>query len=264
MDNENRMEPINLLLSREELLFALNLLEAQFIPGLDPDPLGELTAEQRPLALTVAGRALRARELAQVQENGEWLLHNDLLTAIGGCAYAQSLISVYHWSPTADTPARYFGHIRGNNIVAHTRPEDVLHRFTLLPSREQLASQVLAFCGYDNGAASPTLELSLPAAALGQVRELAVAGERAKAEETLAEHSVAPDTAKAFVDILAASPKISILQTLKQQEEGAVQKQDLTLLQNDHQAWLIIAFPETMQVKTVTKSELEALLTESL
>jgi hypothetical protein len=264
MDNENSIEPINLLLSREELLFALNLLQAQFIPGLDPDPLGELTPEQRPLVLTVAGRALRARELAQVQENGEWLLHNDLLTTIGGCAYAHSLISVYHWPPTADTPARYFGHIRGNDIVAHTRPEDVLHRFTLLPSKEQLAGQVLAFCGYDNGAAPPTLELSLPAAALGQVRELAAAGERAKAEAILADHEVAPDAAKAFVDILAASPKISILQTLKQQAEGAVQKQDLTLLQHDHQAWLISASPETMRVKTVTKSELEALLTESL
>ena len=267
MANENAGQPVNLLLSREELLFILNLLQAQFIPGLDPDPLGELTPEQRPLALTVAGRALRARELAQVQTDGEWVLHNNLLAAIGSCAYAQSVISVFHWPPNGgDTPTRYFGHIRGDDIVAHTRPEDVLHRFALLPSQEQLMAEILTLCNYENGVAATTLELTVPSAVFAEVRELA-GGDTAKAVELLVSHGATSETAKAFVDTLAGSPSVSILQTLKQQEDGAVQKQDLTLLQSGHQAWLIIASPDEaapLRIKSTTKAELRAALAKGL
>lgn len=262
MDNDNA---VTLLLSREELLFALNLLEAQFIPGLDPDPLGELTPAQRSLALTVAGRALRARELAQIQSNGDWLLHNDLLATVGGCAYAQSVISVYHWAAMAETPARYFGHIRDSLMIAHMRPEDVLHRFTLLPSREQLLAQILAFCEYEAGVDSPALELTLPAAVFGPVRELAAAGDLSKAVELMGAHAATPETAKLFAETLAGSPRISILQTLKQQGDGTVQKRDVTLLQNNNRAWLIIAAPDEggpLQVKSTAGDELQRLLAE--
>jgi hypothetical protein len=267
MDNENAVESVSLLLSREELLFILNLLEAQFIPGLDPDPLGELTAEQRPLALTVAGRALRARQLAQVYADGEWILHNDLLTAVGASAYPQSVISVFHWGANADTPARYFGHIRGDDVVVHTRPEDVLHRFALLPSTEQLMAQILSWCEYEHGTAAAVLELTLPSAVFAQVRELAAAGSTAEAAELLVNQRVEPEPAQAFVDTLAHSPKVSILQTLKQQQDGTVQKQDLTLLQNGRQAWLIVASPDEaapLRVKSTSKDELQALLAEGL
>lgn len=267
MPNENAVESVNLLLSREELLFALNLLDAQFIPGLDPDPLGELTPEQRPLALTIAGRALRARGLAQVQANGEWVLHNDLLAAVGGCAYAQSVASIFHWTPNAGTPARYFAHIRGDNIVAHTRPEDILHRFALLPSQAELMAQILALCNYKNGNGSGKLELTVPGAAFVQVRELAAGGDTAKAVEMLQGHGAAPAAAKAFVDTLAASPSVTILQTLKQEGGQAVKKQDLTLLQSGQHAWLVIAAPDDnapLQIKSTSRADLEALLAEGL
>jgi hypothetical protein len=266
MDNGNTTALTQLLLSREELLFTLNLLEAQFIPGLDPDPLGELTAEQRPLALTIAGRALRARELAQVYPDGEWILHNNLLTAIGACAYPQSVISVVHWTPDADTPERHFGHIRGDEVVTHTRPEDVLHRFALLPSREQLMAQILAWCEVEDVDAAP-LELAVPGATFAQARELAASGNTAAATELLVNQAAAPEPAKVFVETLAGSPKVSILQTLKQQADGTVQKQDLTLMQNGHQAWLIIASPDEaapLRVKSTTKDELQALLAGGL
>jgi hypothetical protein len=267
MDHENATESINLLLSREELLFILNLLEAQFIPGLDPDPLGEFTSEQRLLALTVAGRALRARELAQVYASGEWILHNNLLTAVGGCAYAHSVISVVHWSSPGDAPARCFGHIRDTDIVIHARPQDVLHRFTLLSSKEQLLTRLMAFCEYHEAAAAAALELSVASAVFGQARELAATGQAAQAIELLVGQGAVSEAATGLVDTLAGLPKVSILQTLKQQEDGAVQKQDLTLLQNSHHAWLVTASPDEtalLQAKTTTKTELETLLAAGL
>lgn len=267
MANDNTIELVNFTLSREELLFTLNLLEAPFIPGLDPDPLGEFTPEQRALALTVAGRALRARELVHVHNGGEWVLHNALLAAVGSCAYAQSVAAVVHWTAQADTPTRFFGHLRDNAVVIHTRPADVLHRFALLPSKEQLLTQTLAFCHYENGVSGPDFELSVSGAVFAQVRELATAGETTRAVELLVAQAVASDAATALVNTLAGSPQISVLQTLKGQGDGSVQKQDLTLLQNGQMAWLIIASADetaSLRIKTTTKDELQGLLAEGL
>ena len=88
MNDKNEFEPVDLLLSREELLLLLDLLQANTIPGLEVDPFGELNDAQRQLAIVWAGRALRARELAQLNEAGELMVHDDLLTAVGTCAYA--------------------------------------------------------------------------------------------------------------------------------------------------------------------------------
>ena len=269
MNGQKSLEPINILLSREELLFVLNSLEADFIPGLDMEPRGELTVAQELFAMTVAGRALRARELARVQAGGELEIHTALLTMVGVCAYSQNVIFVYHWPANAETPRRYFGHIRGNDVVAHTRPEDVLHLFSLLPSKEQLINQVLTLCQYADVPASGSLEFSAPSETFAQVRQLASAGEVEKAVNLLINNSVATDTAKTFVDTLARSPRVSIMQTVKQPGDGTLQKRDFTLLQNGQQAWLAIASADPaagapLQIKTTTKDEIQTLLVEWL
>jgi hypothetical protein len=269
MNGEKPLEPINILLSREELLFVLNSLDADFIPGLDAEPQGEITVAQELFAMTVAGRALRARELARRQASGNLEIHTALLTMIGVCVYSQNVLFVYHWPTNAETPTRYFGHLRGNDIVAHTRPEDILHLFSLLPGKEQLVNQVLAVCQYEDVPALQSLEFAAPSDAFAQVRQLAGAGDVEKAINLLINNSVAAETAKTFVDTLAHSPRVSIMQAVKQPGDGTVQKRDFTLLQNSQQAWLAVAPAETtagglLRVKTATRDEVRALLGEWL
>lgn len=269
MNGNNTSEPIHFLLSREELLFVLNLLQAGFIPGLDNDPLGELTPEQQAFANTVAGRALWARELTQLHSDSQWVIHNNLLLAVGGCAYAQRIISVYHWPVNSTLPTRFFGHLWENNIVTHTRPADVLHRFSLLPSKEQLISQVLAVCDLEDGSASPHQELAVSSGDFVKIRELAGAGDTTGAVGILVTNGTLPETAQAFVSTLADSARISILQILDQVANGTVQKRDFTVLQNSQQTWLI-STPASdtddapLSVKTTTRDEVTALLSEWL
>lgn len=269
MNGNNTSEPINFLLSREELLFVLNLLQAGFIPGLDNDPLGELTAEQLAFANTVAGRALWARELAQLHPDGQWVVHNNLLLAVGGCAYAQRIISVYHWPADSAFPRRFFGHLRENDIVTHTRPADVLHRFSLLPSKEQLISQVLAACDLEDGSTSPPQELALSRGDFVKIRELAGAGDTTGAMDILVTNRTPPETAQAFVSTLADSARVSIMQILDQPINGTVQKRDFTVLQNSQQTWMISAPTSDtddapLSVKTTSRDEITALLSEWL
>ncbi len=269
MNNENTQQPINILLSLKELQVVLDLLDTDFIPGLDTDPLGNLTPEQQSLALTVAAHALQARELVHAQKGGTWVIHNTLLTAIGVCAYSQNTIFVYHWPTNADAPVRYFGHIREDDIVAHTRPKDVLHLFSVLSSKEQLVDQVLGVCEYETETTSKSLELTVSGENFVEVRRLANAGETEKAVELLANGETSSESARAFVETLAGLPRISIMQTLKHKGGESVQKRDFTLLQNSHHTWLVIAPPDEakgdpLQVKTITKDEIQTLLAEWL
>jgi len=268
VNGDNELEPINLLLSREELRLVLNSLETDFIPGLDAEPLGELTPDQDTLILTVAGRALRARELARQEADGELAFHNALLTVVGVCAYSENVVFAYHWPPDQIIPRRYFGHIRGEDIVAHTRPEDILHLFSLLPTREQLIDQILAACAFEDVSSSGPFEFSLSSDAFASVRELAGAGEADKAVALLVENDTPPETANAFVATLTDSPYTSILQTVKQPGDGTVQKRDFTVLQNDQQSWLGVAASEEedgpVRVKTTSRNEIQALLAEWL
>lgn len=265
----NGKEAINIRLSREELLLTLNLLETDFIPGLDNDPLGDLNRDQYTLALTWAERALRARGLAQRFDDGELKVHSALLTAVGVCAYSQNALFVYHWPSGQETPLRYFGHLRDDQCVAHTRPEDVLHQFALLSSKAHLIEQALQACRYVETPASALAEFELDPELFGQVRAQAGSGQRQEAVEQLVATGAPTESAKTLAATLAASPRVSILQTLKQQANGTVLKQDFTLLQTQNQTWLIIAPPAdsgktTLLVKPAGQEELEALLMAGL
>jgi hypothetical protein len=263
----NLTEPVNLLLSREETLLTLRSLQTESIPGIDGDPAGELTAEGLDLALMVAGRALRARQLAQVREDGELALHHALLTAVGVCAYATRTAFVFHWPEDGNELARYFGHVRGEDFVAHTRPEEALHLFTMLPTKMQLIEQILQTCGYEdrqqNGAG-----LTLEAADFGQARQLAKQGDGETAVSYLTERQADPDTAAAFAGTLAHRPHISILQLLKQQDDLSIAKSDFTIVQGKEYCWLIRPTAGdangSLTVKTAVKAEIVSLLNDWL
>jgi hypothetical protein len=265
MSDENGFEPINILLSREELIFVLDLLQATSIPGLDADPLGDLTAQQRAMAMVWAGRALRARELGQLNENGELVLHRSLLTAVGVCAYSSNAIFIFHWPEAGAEPSRYFGHIRGDDIASHTRPADILHQFSLLSSQAHLLAQIFDFCSYEDGYETAELTMTVSNADFVRARELASEGQSEAATKLLTSDTVPAETAAAFTATLADSPRVSIFQTLKQTGEDTVQKSDFTLVQNGEYTWFVAAAQEddtTLLVKTTKKSEVETLLAE--
>lgn len=258
-------EPVNLLLSRDELLLALRSLAVEAVPGIDSDPLGNLTPEGLEIAATVAGRSLRARDLARLREDGQLALHNLILTAVGICAYATQTAFVYHWPEDGDVPQRYFGHIRGEDFVCHLRPADVLHLFTLLPGKGAMVEQILQFCLYEEREVAGG-ELTLAATDFGRVRQWAREGEGETAVSHLAGQGADRETAVAFVNTLAHSPHISIWQLLRQQTDQSVAQYDCTLVQNKRHGWLVAPADEAgvLRVQTAVKANLVNLLTDWL
>jgi len=229
--------PIEILLSREELLFVLSLLQAQFLPGLDEDPEGEIDSEQRALALRFARRALQARELLRPRANGEYALHNSLLRAVGVCAYAQSTIFAYHWASDSSTPIRTFFHIRGTDGVMHTRPDPALHRFTLIPAT-QIPIQIVEVCQLSPKDNQPEVEILVSNQAFLQARQQASNGDFQGAQQSLEIGGASRETAPIFAKSLASSAAVSILQIIKQ-NGSSILKQDITLVQNGDVEWIV-------------------------
>lgn len=262
----NEIESASYLLSREELLLLLDLLEAENLPGLDPDPLGELNDDQRALALIWAGRALRARELAAVGENGELLVDEGLLTAVGNCLYWQKALFVFHWPEPGSVPVRFFGYTRDGQAATHSRPADVLHRFSTLASADALVEAVTAVCQSQTLPDSPAVKLTLPREVFVHARELAEEQDTKAAQETLQKANVAAETAQALTAVLAGRPRLSIWHLVQRQEDDASQTYDFTLLQNEETAWLVSlpAADGNLEVRTVTAVDLQNLLAEFL
>lgn len=252
------------LLSREELILLLDLLEAAVIPGLDPDPLGELNDDQRALALIWAGRALRARELATVSDDDSLLVDEKLLTAVSTCAYWKTAVNVYHWSAPGQTPTRFFGYTGNGQVATHTRPEDILHRLTVLPSTEALVDAITAVSQCQAVPETPTVPYKLSRELFVKARELAEAQETEAAQTALHQGGLSQDDAQAVTAVLSGTPRMSIWQLVSHEENGNTHTHEYTLLQQNQTAWLISLSAEEnkLQIQRVSTVVLQELLSQ--
>lgn len=265
-------KPVNVLLSRDELALVLSLLQAQAIPGMDPEPLGPRTPEQEDTAFVVAARGLRARGLAQVRSAGQpegarLTVHVGVLASVGACAFSTAALFVYHWPSQRELPSRVFGHVRDGVFVIHTPQEDALHRFTMLASQEQLVDQVLAVCQLTEQPAALAGELRLAGNDFARLRELAEQGDLAQASALLAPEPASQVLVDSLLAVLASKPQVTIVQTLQAAAASAVTRRDFTLVQDTSALWLVEPVDgdaSLLDARPVKRSDVRALLLESL
>lgn len=264
--------PVNVILSRDELALVLSLLQAQTIPGLDPDPLGERSAEQQDAAFVTAARGLRARGLARARtpdqaDAAPLAIHAGVLAAVGACAFSAGALFVYHWPSRAELPLRIFGHLRDNAFVIHTPYEDVLHRFTVLASREELVDQALNVCQLREEPTARAGELRLAGDDFGQLRQLAEQGNLIQARALLDPARAPADLLNALLATLASQPQVTIVQVLRLADGGAAAQHDLTLVQSSNALWLVEPIDgdaSLLTARQVTRSDVVALLLGSI
>ena len=260
----DEMQTRSFLLSREELILLLDLLEAAAIPGLDPDPLGELNDDQRALAFIWAGRALRARGLATVGDDDSLLVDEKLLTAVSICAYWKTAINVYHWAAPRQTPVRFFGYEGNGQVATHTRPEDVLHRLSILSSSEALVEAVTAVSQCQSVPETPSVPYQLSRELFVKARELAEAQDTEAAQTALHQGGLSQDVAQAVTAVLSGTPRMSIWQLVSRNDNGDPQTHEYTLLQQNQTAWLISLSAEEnkLQIQRVSTIALQELLSQ--
>ncbi len=265
-------ESVNVVLSRDELALILSLLQAQTIPGLDPDPLGEHTPDQQDAAFVAAARGLRARGLARARgvdqpDDTPLAVHAGVLAAVGACAFSSGALFVYHWPSRAELPLRIYGHLRDGVYVIHTPYEGVLHRFTMLASKQHLVDQALAVCQLREESAALAGELRLAGGDFAQLRQLAEQSNLTQARALLNPALAPADLVDALLVTLANQPQVTIAQTLRPADGGAVAKRDLTLVQDSNVLWLVEPVDgdaSLLAARQVTRNDVYALLLGSL
>ncbi|MCB0078991.1 MAG: hypothetical protein KDD73_16385 [Anaerolineales bacterium] len=243
----------SVLLSTEELLAVLDMLQANFIPGLDGDIAQALSSQERQLMLTTARHSLLARELLRENENGA-ALHRRIMAAVGACVYSQGAILAFHWPPKSGQPSRFFGHFQGNEVVAHTRPKEILHRFVIFDERAALVDALLEAFEHEPTPPAPPWKLAVARDLLATARSDAEAGRLDQAMRVLSAHGQSDPAVRVLVQTFAASPRVTILQLLKQGNEKSALSQTMTLVQDKRYLWMMLPDDEARQQLVVQTS----------
>jgi len=230
--NEN-LNTFEFLLSREELQLILNLLDSDWIPGFEFNSLGELSDEEQALGLLYAERALRARELAVLREDGKLLVNNDLLKNVGICAYAQKAIIVTYFEN--EFPNRFIAFEREGQIVVQKIPEPGLHYFARIPDSKSLWQQLFGFCQFNDIANNQTkqTDLIIPAEIISKTRDLASSGQSQPAIEYLTNVGVTDQASQEIVGILSGPHKVAIFEVLVIPEDQIIHRHGMSVFYND-------------------------------
>ena len=229
------------VLSREELLFLLRLIGAKDIPGLGDDPLlGQLNTEQQALGMVYAERTLRDRGLARIDESSELQLHTELLQAVTACAFSHRSIVVYHLDANRRA-TQYFGHIREQTVIAHTKPEPPLHRLHMLHDEHALIQEILTLVQAEDMPESDPAAIVFPLAFVPKIRELAAQGEHNTALNLLLENGVAAGPGSRLLQTLAGKYALTIFQNYNRLLDGSFLTRSVTLLRNQHIAWMMFS-----------------------
>ena len=255
---------LQLLLTYEELALVLKLVQASTLPGLRPPQSGPRTAEEEQQSLMYAERSLRARELARLTPDGQFVVHKALLSAVGVCAYADQALLVQHIKPD-HTFVEFCGSQKDGAVVTHAQPEPGLYQLSVLQDPTELVAQALASCDCQNLKAAPGQTLTVADDVLRQARELAEQGLVNEATALLAANNEAASAAS-VAEVLAAPHALSILMFLERQPDDSMRAQEITVLHSSQAAWLMTKLPEqdARHLRPITSAELEGILLEHM
>lgn len=228
-------EPVAFMLSQEELVFLLRLINTHTLPGLGTEPLGALPPETEKLLLDAAARALLARQLAQVDAEHQLQADPAVLSALTVCAQPnQNLNLVLQNGHGAEQ--RFFYRVP-ELAVSHAILGYGLHQFTLATNSDfgrERVNELLSTLP----PSGPDGPYTLPQPVLAQAQSAAAQGPAA-AEAALASANLPPAAAQSFAQALAQPIARLALQFVYQ--TNPPNQQVLTLLASAQDNWLLTA-----------------------
>lgn len=221
--------------SREELVYLLALLKTDFILGLDPDPMGEMTKEQMKIGLIYSERALRARNLAAIDAEGNLQINSALFALIETCAYPEFSLALHKFSPNKGAQ-QAFWHKREGLLVRHTKPSVPLHLFDFVVE-DEFINDVVSICDiaiFSENGYSP-IEISNESLAKIKDGELNKETVIALLIDTGADES----SAKELGTLLTSEHDVVALHAIFEKDDNKLEKHKLTLLANETSAWVV-------------------------
>ena len=245
-------------LSREEVVYLLALLKTDFILGLDPDPMGEMTKEQMKIGLIYSERALRARNLAAIDAKGELQISSTLFALIETCAYAEFSVAV-HSFPAGAPSQQAFWHKRNDLIVRHTKPSTPLHLFDFV-QEEKLAQDIFSVCDISKFSDAKYSEAKTTHKILAKIKEGSPDAEAIAS--ILTKDGVEAETAKELGALLANDHTVIAIHAVHQKENDELEKNKLTILSGETSTWVSQDDDDNVVIKSIIETDLHNIFSE--
>jgi len=227
-------------LSRAELKAILTLVEIDAFPDLEEkDPaLGQLTPEQEAYELICGERALRARGLAYINEAGELRIHNDLLEAIGVCAFAPAMLVVTSISPDGAASRRFTIFHLDDHYVSQMITEPALHLFTKYVNRQAVIDELMRL--FPKSTEGDQASLQLPETSLNEARQAAEKGDIALAKRLLVQANAPEAAVDAFLAFLQHPHATVFFHAIQRVDSDSISIQTATSLASERCLWAVI------------------------
>lgn len=260
-------EPFSVVLSHAELAYLLSLFAATPTIGIDRNPFDGLSAQEIAVAHTTARNALRARDLLRLDAEARPLVNDDLLRVLESCANPHLIVTAYRYVAGEELPLARFGYRRADAAVIHTRPDDLLHAFTLAPDAMTLAQSLADFCAGGAAASLPaSAPLTLPGGVMAAARAYADAGQADQVVQVLRTAGLDDDAATALAAELNNPAAVTAITFVATSSDAGTRRRDAIYWQSTSPAARLIVYTEAgaVQISSGGAAEFLAILNQMM
>lgn len=240
MDNPNNVveQELSLVLSQEELFLILRLMNLQEMVGFRFTVAKG--SEQHDWALIHAEHSLRARDLAQIDSQGNLEIRQAVMMLVATCAFAQRTIVLSQFEMPDGQPFQVFAHASQGEYVLHQIPEPPLHRFTAYPEKGGLVTSLLDHSGCKTLVQIDLPQFELSRDLLADTREKIEHGELEQALSLLEQAGLSSIIAQTLCDTLKGTHQISVFHNFYRLQDGNLIERSISILHSSDTAWLVV------------------------
>jgi len=234
--------PVDVTLSRDEILLIAALFERDGLIGLAADPIEtQITPAGRGLMLVAAERSLRARGFARLRERDASLeVRRDVLGAVGLCAFA-TRAAVVTGIDAQGSVAREAVYAAEGQFVCQSSPQPALYRLQTGRSLAEASATLTAALGLPTGVAGAVGPVcGLAAEALRTAREGAERGDASAARLALTAAGMPEAEAAALVALWGQPYRFVGVHRLVAQPTGEAQASAITYLFGQASLWRMV------------------------
>lgn len=231
---------LSVILSRDEVMVILKLIGAVTLPGLEEEPIPGLTAEQQALALIIAERALRARGLAMITDEGKLLVQAAVLRLVGICVLATRSVFVTTVASETGAARQLIAHPHDGSWVLHERPSPTLHSFQLTEGTTRLVEAITAITEWPTTYSEQKWMLELTNDLLESVGKLARDGNRVAAVHGLVAAGNEEVASQQLVELLSQSHGITVVQRVKALTDSSISLQSVSFLHHEQELLMVV------------------------
>lgn len=224
-------------LSQEEVYFLLSQVRTHGLLGLNPAPHTAVDADQQRAVLAAAARALQARSMIVVDDNGEPLLDAAVRAAIHAAAFAPRSLTALGRSSDASRLRTYIVHHAEPLWVEHTQPAPGLHEFALSPAPPGVQNRIEQLIGLTDQLPPLATAFTISQAELDLIT--AAAGSEIQAfQDAIATAGADAATTLLFAELLAGPRDTALIQAIDRCGADE-QTKTVTVMSNQHGFWIM-------------------------